>query len=113
MIDVKDLRKSFVELEVLKGVSQHISKGERVVLIGPSGSGKSTFLRCLNLLETPTAGEIIFEGHFPDQRHRRKGTGVCRPWCCQPDVRGHVPIPWCRPDLPDSGHAVYLAAGNL
>ena len=62
MIDVKDLRKSFGELEVLKGVSQHISKGERVVLIGPSGSGKSTFLRCLNLLETPTSGEIIFEG---------------------------------------------------
>ena len=62
MIDVKDLRKSFGELEVLKGVSQHISKGERVVLIGPSGSGKSTFLRSLNLLETPTAGEIIFEG---------------------------------------------------
>ena len=62
MIDVKDLRKSFGELEVLKGVSQHISKGERVVLIGPSGSGKSTFLRCLNLLETPTGGEIIFEG---------------------------------------------------
>ena len=62
MIDVKDLRKSFGELEVLKGVSQHISKGERVVLIGPSGSGKSTFLRCLNLLETPSGGEIIFEG---------------------------------------------------
>ena len=62
MIDVKDLRKSFGELEVLKGVSQHISKGERVVLIGPSGSGKSTFLRCLNLLETPTGGEIVFEG---------------------------------------------------
>ena len=62
MIDVKNLSKSFGDLEVLKGVSQHISKGERVVLIGPSGSGKSTFLRCLNLLETPTAGEIIFEG---------------------------------------------------
>ena len=62
MIDVKDLRKSFGDLEVLKGVSQHIDKGERVVLIGPSGSGKSTFLRCLNLLETPTSGEIIFEG---------------------------------------------------
>ena len=62
MIDVKNLTKSFGDLEVLKGVSQHISKGERVVLIGPSGSGKSTFLRCLNLLETPTAGEIIFEG---------------------------------------------------
>ena len=47
---------------MLKGVSEHINKGERVVLIGPSGSGKSTFLRCLNLLETPTSGEIIFEG---------------------------------------------------
>ena len=64
MIDVKNLTKSFGKLEVLKGVSQHISKGERVVLIGPSGSGKSTFLRCLNLLETPTGGEIIFEGQF-------------------------------------------------
>ena len=62
MIDVKNLTKSFGNLEVLKGVSQHISKGERVVLIGPSGSGKSTFLRCLNLLETPTSGEIVFEG---------------------------------------------------
>ena len=62
MIDVKNLSKSFGDLEVLKGVSQHISKGERVVLIGPSGSGKSTFLRCLNLLETPTGGEIIFDG---------------------------------------------------
>ena len=62
MIDVKNLTKSFGNLEVLKGVSQHISKGERVVLIGPSGSGKSTFLRCLTLLETPTSGEIIFEG---------------------------------------------------
>ena len=62
MIDVKNLTKSFGDLEVLKGVSQHISKGERVVLIGPSGSGKSTFLRCLNLLETPSGGEIVFEG---------------------------------------------------
>ena len=62
MIDVKNLTKSFGDLEVLNGVSQHINRGERVVLIGPSGSGKSTFLRCLNLLETPTSGEIIFEG---------------------------------------------------
>ena len=62
MIVVKELTKNFGDLEVLKGVSQHITKGERVVLIGPSGSGKSTFLRCLNLLETPTSGEIIFEG---------------------------------------------------
>ena len=62
MTDVKNLTKSFGDLEVLRGVSQHIEKGERVVLIGPSGSGKSTFLRCLNLLETPTSGEIVFEG---------------------------------------------------
>ncbi len=62
MIDVKNLSKSFGDLEVLRGVNQHISKGERVVLIGPSGSGKSTFLRCLNLLEIPTGGEIVFEG---------------------------------------------------
>ena len=46
---------------VLKGIDQHIEKGEKVVVIGPSGSGKSTFLRCLNLLEQPTGGEIIFE----------------------------------------------------
>ena len=62
MIDVKNLTKDFGDLKVLRGVNQHIEKGERVVLIGPSGSGKSTFLRCLNLLETPTSGEIVFEG---------------------------------------------------
>ncbi|ABK60820.1 amino acid ABC transporter ATP-binding protein [Clostridium novyi] len=62
MIKVKDLHKSFGDLEVLKGVNAHIKKGEVVVVIGPSGSGKSTFLRCLNLLEEPTSGEIIFEG---------------------------------------------------
>ena len=62
MIDVKSLHKSFGNHEVLKGVNEHIEKGEKVVVIGPSGSGKSTFLRCLNLLEEPTGGEIIFEG---------------------------------------------------
>ena len=62
MIVVKDLHKSFGELEVLKGVSEHIEQGECVVVIGPSGSGKSTFLRCLNMLETPTSGEILFDG---------------------------------------------------
>ena len=62
MIDVKNLHKSFGDHEVLKGVNEHIEKGEKVVVIGPSGSGKSTFLRCLNLLEEPTSGEIIFEG---------------------------------------------------
>lgn len=62
MIDIKGLKKSFGELEVLKGIDQHISQGEKIVVIGPSGSGKSTFLRCLNLLETPTEGEIIVDG---------------------------------------------------
>ena len=62
MIDVKGLKKSFGEIEVLKGIDEHIEKGEKVVIIGPSGSGKSTFLRCLNLMEKPTAGEILLEG---------------------------------------------------
>ena len=62
MIDVKNLTKNFEKLEVLRGVDLHIDKGECVVFIGPSGSGKSTFLRCLNLLETPSGGEILFDG---------------------------------------------------
>ena len=62
MIYVNNLEKSFGKNNVLKGVNEHIKKGEVVVVIGPSGSGKSTFLRCLNLLEEPTGGEIIFEG---------------------------------------------------
>lgn len=62
MIKVNNLHKHFGQLEVLKGVDEHIKKGEIVSVIGPSGSGKSTFLRCLNLLEEPTSGSIIFEG---------------------------------------------------
>lgn len=62
MIYVKNLHKYFGDNQVLKGVNEHIKKGEVVVVIGPSGSGKSTFLRCLNRLEEPTEGEIIFEG---------------------------------------------------
>ena len=62
MIKVSGLKKSFGDLKVLKGIDQHVRKGEKIVLIGPSGSGKSTFLRCLNLLETPTEGEILIEG---------------------------------------------------
>ena len=62
MIDVKNLSKSFGDHLVLDNISEHISAGEKVVVIGPSGSGKSTFLRCLNLLESPTAGTITFEG---------------------------------------------------
>ena len=62
MIDVKNLSKSFGKHLVLDDISEHISPGEKVVVIGPSGSGKSTFLRCLNLLENPTAGSITFDG---------------------------------------------------
>ena len=62
VIDVRNLHKAFGDHEVLKGVNEHIEKGEKVVIVGPSGSGKSTFLRCLNLLEEPTSGDIIFEG---------------------------------------------------
>ena len=62
MIDVKNLSKSFGDHLVLDDISQHIHPGEKVVVIGPSGSGKSTFLRCLNLLETPTKGTITFQG---------------------------------------------------
>lgn len=61
VIHVKNLHKYFGKNQVLKGIDEHISKGEVVVVIGPSGSGKSTFLRCLNRLEEPTSGEIIFE----------------------------------------------------
>ena len=63
MIDVKNLSKSFGDHLVLDNLTQHIYPGEKVVIIGPSGSGKSTFLRCLNLLEIPSAGTITFNGH--------------------------------------------------
>ena len=62
LISVKGLKKHFGKLQVLKGVDIDIHSGEVVVVIGPSGSGKSTFLRCINLLETPTEGDVIFEG---------------------------------------------------
>ena len=62
MIEVKNLYKKFGQLEVLHDISETINEGEKVVIIGPSGSGKSTFLRCLNLLEEPTSGEIYFRG---------------------------------------------------
>ena len=63
MIITKNLQKQFGDHVVLKGIDQHIKKGEKVVIVGPSGSGKSTFLRCLNLLEKPTGGEVWFEGN--------------------------------------------------
>ncbi len=64
MIVVKDLHKEFEDNHVLRGVNYHVHQGEKIVIIGPSGSGKSTFLRCLNLLETPTRGEIWFDGQL-------------------------------------------------
>ena len=62
MIETIDLKKSYGELAVLKGISTEIKKGETVAIIGPSGSGKSTFLRCLNLMEMPTEGDVLFKG---------------------------------------------------
>ena len=62
MIGVRGLKKNFGDLEVLCGIDEEIRQGEKVVVVGPSGSGKSTFLRCLNLLERPTGGEVWFEG---------------------------------------------------
>lgn len=69
MIEVKNLQKSFGDNAVLKNINETIQKGEKVVIIGPSGSGKSTFLRCLNLLEVPTGGEIWFEGQNITDKH--------------------------------------------
>ena len=62
MIDIKNIKKQFGDLRVLNGITEEIRQGEKIAVIGPSGSGKSTFLRCLNLLEIPTEGEIWFEG---------------------------------------------------
>lgn len=77
MIDVIDLHKTFGKLEVLRGITTSIKDGEKVAVIGPSGSGKSTFLRCLNCLEDPTSGSIIFDGediadmHVDINKHRQ------------------------------------------
>ena len=81
MIEVRGLHKYFQKLEVLKGIDVHILKGEVVCVIGPSGSGKSTFLRCLNLLEEPTKGEIFLDGismleHKKDIDKLRQKTGM-------------------------------------
>ena len=69
MISVKGLKKNFGDIEVLKGIDLEISKGDVITIIGPSGSGKSTFLRCLNMLETPTSGTILFEGNDLTDKH--------------------------------------------
>lgn len=78
LIETKNLYKSFGDLKVLNGISETIYKGEVITIIGPSGGGKSTFLRCLNLLEEPTSGEVYFEGEKLDSKstdlnlHRQK-----------------------------------------
>lgn len=70
MIEIRNLHKSYGKLDILKGVNLSIDRGEVVVVIGPSGSGKSTLLRCINLLETPTKGDILFEGQcITDKSH--------------------------------------------
>ena len=76
MIEVKNLKISFGKLNVLKDVSLKIEKGEKIVIIGPSGSGKSTFLRCLNRLETPDEGQILFEGN--DLTDPKTNLDLCR-----------------------------------
>ena len=76
MIEVKNLKISFGKLHVLKDVSIKIEKGEKIVIIGPSGSGKSTFLRCLNRLETPDGGQILFEGN--DLTDPKTNLDLCR-----------------------------------
>ena len=78
LIETVDLQKSFGDLQVLKGISEKIYKGEVISVIGPSGGGKSTFLHCLNMLEEPTGGKVIFEGNVLDakstdlNKHRQK-----------------------------------------
>ena len=76
MIEVQNLKISFGNLHVLKGVSLTIERGEKIVIIGPSGSGKSTFLRCLNRLETPSEGKIFFEGK--DLTSPKTNLDLCR-----------------------------------
>ena len=76
MIEVKNLKISFGNLHVLKDVSLKIEKGEKIVIIGPSGSGKSTFLRCLNRLETPDGGQILFQGN--DLTDPKTNLDLCR-----------------------------------
>ena len=78
MLKIEGLKKKFGTLNVLCGIDAEIQKGETVVIVGPSGSGKSTFLRCLNLLETPDAGHIFFEGKDMTDRHNQERGGLDR-----------------------------------
>jgi arginine/ornithine transport system ATP-binding protein len=75
-LNIKDLHKTFGQNEVLKGISLEAHKGDVISIIGSSGSGKSTFLRCINLLETPTAGEIWVDGELIQMKTSRSGESV-------------------------------------
>lgn len=75
-LDIKDLHKTFGKNEVLKGISLEAHKGDVISIIGSSGSGKSTFLRCINLLETPTAGEIWVNGELIEMKNNRQGEAI-------------------------------------
>ena len=75
-LEVKDLHKHFGQNEVLKGISLEANKGDVISIIGSSGSGKSTFLRCINLLETPTHGEIWVNGELIQMKNNRSGEAV-------------------------------------
>ena len=89
LFEIKGLKKNFGDLEVLKGIHTTIRKGEVVVVIGPSGSGKSTFIRCLNLLETPTEGQIFFEGScITDKGYavQKQRIAIVRAMAMEPDV---------------------------
>ena len=84
LLEISHLKKSFGDTEVLKDISMEVNEGEVVAILGPSGSGKSTFLRCLNLLEEPTEGQIFFEGtDITDPRTNIKNvvSGVIRFYC--------------------------------
>lgn len=76
MLKTVDLHKSFGDLEVLKGINTEIHKGEVVAIIGPSGSGKSTFIRCLNLLEEPTKGQVFFKDTDITSKAKRKSISI-------------------------------------
>ena len=80
MINVKGLTKNFEHMEVLKGIDETIEKGEKVVIIGPSGSGKSTFLRCLNLIERPSGGQIILKVKISRRRSQKRLIRYARKW---------------------------------
>ena len=87
LIEVKGLEKHFKHVEVLRGINIDICKGDVVAVIGPSGSGKSTFLRCLNLLEEPTGGQIVFEGvALPPRRQRSTRCARRSAWCSSSSI---------------------------